>query len=427
MSSAADPQFVAILGQDYHGIKAKLSVQEGETVKLGQKLFLDKHTGVHFTSPAGGTIEKISRGERRAIESLVIRIQGREEVRFQSYSCQELIGLTPEQAKKNLLLSGLWTAFRTRPYSKIPDPASIPHSIFVTATDTAPLAAEPAIIINEYPEDFTSGLLAIAALADVPVFICKSDSKITLPDHPRIIPVEFAGPHPAGLVGTHIHHLDPASAEKTVWHVNYQDVIAIGKLFTTGRLWVERIISLAGPGVKRPRLIRTRLGADIYALVEDELKQGTNRLISGSVLSGRQAGAGLAYLGRYHNQVSVLEERTDRDLLGWLFPRMNRYAFNRIRLAGFADMRLSFFDTSLNGVARPIVPLGNFERVLPFDLLPTPLLKSLMLGDLEAARDLGCLELDEEDLALCSYVCCSKQEYGGALRDCLTQIEAENR
>ena len=427
IASAARPRCVALLGDDYHGIRPKLLAREGEAVKLGQKLFFDKRTGVEFTSPASGIVEKINRGKKRAIESLVIRIQGDDEIRFHSHSHHALNILASEKVRETLLLSGLWTAFRTRPYSMIAHLESVPHSIFITATDTNPLAADPAVIINEYEEDFVNGLLVVARLADVPVYLCTNSSEIGIPGHSQIIPVEFAGPHPAGLVGTHIHHLDPASAEKTVWHINYQDVIAIGKLFTTGRIWVERIVSLAGPGVIKPRLLRMRLGADLNELVREELHPGSHRLISGSVLSGRKTRPGLAYLGRYHNQVTVVNDMANREFLGWLLPRMKRFAFNSIFQTVFPVRRPFAFDTSLNGTTRPIVPVGNFERVMPLDLLPTPLFKSLILGDIEDARRLGCLELDEEDLALCSYVCCSKQEYGRALRDCLGKIELENQ
>jgi Na+-transporting NADH:ubiquinone oxidoreductase subunit A len=244
---------VALLGPDYNGLKPTVQVAEGDRVKLGQTLFTDKTTAVNYTSPGSGVVSAVHRGERRVLQSVVISLEGDEEETFTSYSQQELPRLSREQVRDNLLASGLWTALRTRPYSKVPAPDAfaLPQSIFVTAMDSNPLALKSDVVINSYQQDFQNGLTAI------------SGSQITI--------AEFQGRHPAGLVGTHIHCLDPVSAAKTVWHLNYQDVIAIGKLFTTGRLWTERTISLAGPLIRTPRLIRTRLGANTEELVDGEL------------------------------------------------------------------------------------------------------------------------------------------------------------
>jgi Na+-transporting NADH:ubiquinone oxidoreductase subunit A len=420
------PESVALIGEDYIGIRPRLLVSSGDRVKLGQALFTDKKTQLNYTSPASGIITHINRGAKRVLKSIVIRIEGDEEQSFDVYQRQHLGELTSFRVKDNLLASGLWIAFRTRPFSKNPAPTTIPHSIFVTAMDTNPLAADPGVIINEYRQDFIDGLTVISRLVDVPIFICKAPATdIPAPANDQIIPVEFEGPHPAGLAGTHIHFLDPISAGKTVWHLNYQDVIAIGKLFTTGRLWAERIVSLAGPQVNQPRLIRSRLGADIETLIKDELKQDINRVISGSVLSGRHAKGWAAYLGRYHSQISVIEEGGERELLGWLSPGRRKFSANNIFLSSVFRKQRFNFTSSLNGNIRAMIPLGNFEGVMPLDLLPAPLLKALLVHDTETAQALGCLELDEEDLALCAYVCCSKLDYGSALRANLTEIEAD--
>ena len=400
------PASVALIGEDYPGLKARMLVKEGERVKKGQPLFMDKHIQINYTAPAAGTVKEINLGKRRALESVVVELNGNETVTFQSYTRERINSLSKDEVKENLRASGLWPAFRTRPYGKTPDPDSLPHSIFVTAMDTQPLAADPAVIINAYVEDFIDGLNIIANIADIPVFVCQGTKEIPLANHDRIKPVEFTGPHPAGLVGTHIHYLDPSSAGKTVWYINYQDVIAIGKLFTSGHLWQQRIIALAGPGVIKPRLVRTFPGADIHSLTEKELVSGDHRLISGSVLSGREAKKPLAFLGRFHHQISVIQEGGEKTLSGWWLRKRS------------VDV-----DTSMNGRSRAIIPLDHFEQVMPLDILPTPLLKSLIVEDLESAEALGCLELEEEDLALCTYVCCGKQEYGQALRNCLSKIE----
>ena len=415
---------VALIGEDYIGIRPKLIVSEGDRVKLGQILFTDKQTQVNYTSPASGIISHINRGAKRVLQSIVIRIEGDEELSFDAYQRQHLSELTSSKVKDNLLASGLWASFRTRPFSKNPAPTTIPHSIFVTAMDTNPLAADPEVIIHAYQQDFIDGLTIVSRIADVQVFVCKAPTAdLPTPANDQIMTVEFDGPHPAGLVGTHIHFLDPVSTTKMVWYLNYQDVIAIGKLFTTGRLWMDRIISLAGPQAQQPRLLRTRLGADIATLIKDELKPGINRIISGSVLSGRHAKGWASFLGRYHTQISVIEEGGEREFVGWLSPGRKKFSANSIFLSSFFRKQLFNFTSSLNGNIRAMVPLGNFENVMPLDLLPVPLLKALLVHDTETVQTLGGLELDEEDLALCSYACCSKLDYGAALRANLTEIE----
>jgi Na+-transporting NADH:ubiquinone oxidoreductase subunit A len=251
------------------------------------------------------------------------------------------------------------------------------------------------------------------------------DSAIPCPELDQLVVAEFAGPHPAGLSGTHIHMLDPVSKDKTVWSINYQDVIAIGKLFTAGLLFVERVISLAGPQVKRPRLLRTRLGAAIDDLVCDELKAGENRIVSGSLLCGHEAHGKLAYLGRYHLQLSVLQERREKELLPWLRPGKERFSILNIFASCMAPDKRFSFSTTTNGEQRAMVPMGSYEDVMPLDMLPTQLLRALIVHDTDTAQALGCLELDEEDLALCTYVCPGKYDYGLLLRECLNLIEKE--
>ena len=236
----------------------------------------------------------------------------------------------------------------------------------------------------------------------------------------------FAGPHPAGLAGTHIHFLDPVHAEKSVWSLNYQDTIAVGKLFATGRLWTERVVSIAGPMAAKPRLVRTRLGASLDELTAGELKTGKKlRVISGSVFGGRTSRGACAFLGRYHLQVSCLEEGTEREMLHYLRAGANKHSVMNLFISKLSSGKLFDFTTSTNGSPRAMVPIGNYEEVMPLDILPTQLLRALIVGDTEMAQKLGCLELDEEDLALCTYVCAGKYEYGPILRDNLTRIEKE--
>jgi Na+-transporting NADH:ubiquinone oxidoreductase subunit A len=418
---------VGLVGLDYLGLKPTIQVQEGDRVKLGQILFSDKKTpGVNFTAPASGTVGAINRGPRRILESVVVQLDGQEEETFQAYPQETLSQLPRDQVRENLLASGLWTSFRTRPYSKVPAPSSEPHSIFVTAMDSNPLAARAEVIINAYREDFLTGLTILSRLTSGKVFVCKSPGTPIPTDGSSSVTVaEFSGPHPAGLPGTHIHFLDPVSAAKTVWHLQYQEVIAIGKLFTTGRLWTERIISLTGPLVERPRLIRTRQGANTDDLLEGEVPDQPQRVISGSVFSGRQAAGWGNFLGRYHTQICVLPEGGEREFMGWITPGSDKYSANRIFLSSLFKGRKFAFNTLQHGGPRGIVPIGVYEKVMPLNILPTPLLKALAVQDTDSAQALGCLELDEEDLALCSFVCPSKYDFGGYLRNNLDQIEEE--
>ncbi len=427
ISPCATPRHVAILGDDYVGMRPTMLVQEGDSVIKGQPLFEDKkNPGVLFTAPASGTIAAIHRGERRVLQSVVIRVEGEQQREFTRHDVADLPTLSRQAVQAQLLASGLWTALRTRPFSKTPVPDTVPAAIFVTAMDTNPLSADPQPIILAQRQAFDAGLTLLTRLTEGKVHVCQAGGG-KLGGHPqgKVTFNAFAGPHPAGLPGTHIHFLEAVSLTKQVWHLNYQDVIAIGKLFTTGELCTERVIALGGPQMRNPRLVRTCLGADINDLLVDETLEGENRHISGSVLSGRHATGAQAYLGRFHLQVSVVREGREKELFGWVMPGREKFSVTRTTLGHFLRNKLFNFSTDTNGGERAMVPIGNYERVMPLDILPTLLLRDLLAGDTDGAQALGCLELDEEDLALCTYVCPGKYEYGPVLREVLTRIEQE--
>ncbi|HEH9771701.1 Na(+)-translocating NADH-quinone reductase subunit A [Pasteurella multocida subsp. multocida] len=417
---------VALLGEEYVGMRPSMKVREGDVVKKGQVLFEDKkNPGVVFTAPASGTVTAIHRGAKRVLQSVVIKIEGNEQITFEKYTTEQLNQLTSEQVRQNLQTSGLWTALRTRPFSKVPAVDATPVSIFVNAMDTNPLCADPQVIVQQSAQAFEAGLTVLSRLHEGKVYLCKAaNASIPSPSIANLDVKEFAGPHPAGLSGTHIHFIDPVSATKFVWYINYQDVIAVGKLFTTGELDVSRVVSLAGPQVKNPRLVRTVLGANLSQLTANEVKDGENRVISGSVLSGAKAAGPVDYLGRYALQVSVLEEGREKEFLGWIMPGANKYSLSRTVLGHFSK-KLFNFTTALNGGERAMVPIGAYERVMPLDIIPTLLLRDLAAGDTDSAQALGGLELDEEDLALCTFVCPGKNEYGPLLRQALDKIEKE--
>jgi Na+-transporting NADH:ubiquinone oxidoreductase subunit A len=415
---------VALIGYDYHGMKPTMLVREGDTVKKGQPLFSDKkNEGVVYTAPASGVVSKINRGLRRVFQSIVIDVEGDESIEFKKHSDDELATLSGDDVAAHLVETGVWTAFRTRPFSKVPQVGSKPAAIFVQAMDTNPLAADPAVIIAEQTDAFVKGLSLLTKLTEGKVWLCKQPGS-NVPTANGVTVEEFAGIHPAGNPGTHIHFLDPVSSKKTVWTINYQDVIALANLFTTGEIDNKRVVAFAGPQVKEPRLVRTQLGVSLTELAQDELKDGDNRLISGSVFGGRGGEAVTEFLGRYHTQISVLENDHSRPMIHWLRPGMENFSVLNIYLGKFLGKKFNF-STSQNGSERAMMPVGQFENVMPLDILPTQLLRAIAVGDLDSAEQLGALELDEEDLALCTYVCAGKYEYGPILRNNLARIEAE--
>lgn len=424
---------VAVLGTDYVGMKPTMRVQEGDRVRLGQALFEDKKTeGVLFTAPATGTVRSINRGAKRALQSVVIDVDADAEAAgdvetFETLGPDRVAAADADEVQALLVATGLWTALRTRPFSCTPELGSRPRSIFVTAIDTQPLAADPVKTIAGHREAFAHGLDVLARLTDGPVFLCTApDADVPTGSDARIRHETFSGPHPAGLVGTHIHFLDPVGPGRTVWSIGYQDVIAIGATLTSGRLFTDRTVALAGPPVKRPRLLRTRLGASLSELVDGEAAaDGDLRLISGSVLMGHIGRGPFSFLGRYHQQLSVLGEDHEREMLHYIRPGVDKFSVFPVFLSRLLGRKRFDFGTSTNGSARAMVPIGTYESVMPLDILPTQLLRALLVGDLDNAIALGCLELDEDDLALCTFACPGKYEYGPVLRATLNRIQKE--
>ncbi|HOC67851.1 MAG: Na(+)-translocating NADH-quinone reductase subunit A [Candidatus Hydrogenedentes bacterium ADurb.Bin101] len=453
---------VAVMALDHVGLKPRMLVQPGDVVKRGQALFEDKKAaGALFTAPGAGTVRAVHRGERRALQSVVIDLTESEASGsptaedfqlFSAYTGSPVDSLSREQVRDLLVESGLWVSLRTRPLSHVPHPEGVPNSIFITACDSNPLAPDMDALVDGRQAALDAGVLAMTKLTPGTIFFCKSAKDKLAPtvSAPNLQVETFSGPHPSGTVGVHIHTLDPiglriterrprwdhlglhihlldpVGGAKTVWHIGLQDLLSVGELFLTGKLDVTRIISLGGPMVKKPRLLRTRLGASIGELVAGELEDGENRIISGSVFNGRQAaGEVLGYLGRFHNQICVLREGREREFMGWLAPGGNKFSISRLFLSKLTPSKLFGMHTGTHGSPRAIVPIGLYEQVMPMDIQPTYLLRSLCVDDVEQAEKLGCLELDEEDLALCSFVDPGKTDFGPILRRNLELIEKE--
>jgi Na+-transporting NADH:ubiquinone oxidoreductase subunit A len=433
---AKQPSRVALIAADYIGMKPRMDVKVGDAVKRGQILFEDRKTpGVFYTAPAAGTVAAINRGEKRAFQSVVVELSANElagtltaedHATFAAFTGKEPAQLTTEEVRALLLESGLWTALRTRPFSKVADPETTPKALFVTATDTNPLAPSIDAIYAGNEDDFHRGLACVQKLSGGKTYLCTGPrSKVDAGGVAGVITETFEGAHPTGNVGVHIHLLDPVERGRAVWHLGLQDVIAIGRLFRSGQLDVARVVSLAGPVVKSPRLLRTRVGVALDHLVQGELSDGENRVISGSVLAGRAAsGEIFGYLGRYHQQVSALREGREREFLGWLGLGTDKFSVLGIYFGKLLRRRFDF-TTTTHGSHRAMVPLGLYEKVTPMDIHPTFLLRALAVQDTDRAIKLGALELDEEDIALCSFVDPGKENWGSLLRQNLTIIEKE--
>ena len=424
IDAANDVSSVAVLGSDYVGLKPTMLVKEGDVVKEGTPLFEDKkNPGVIVTAPAAGTVSAINRGAKRALLSVVIDIDGDAAEDF-SLS-DDIADLSQEQIRETLIKSGSWVSFRARPYGKVPAIDATPNSIFVNAMDTNPLAVNPTVIIDEQSSEFAKGVNILSKFG-VPVYVCQEKSA-KLPDlsASNVTLASFEGKHPAGLTSTHVHYIDPVNANKSVWTLGYQDVIAIGQLFTTGKVSVSRHVAVAGPLVNSPRVFVSRVGANISQLIDGRTTEGNKRVISGSVLNGHHAEGATDFLGRYDNQVSVIEEDENREFMGWIAPGFNKFSALNVFFANFFKPKAFNITSSQNGSPRAIVPIGVYEQVMPLDILPTPLIKAIVVKDTDSAQELGCLELVEEDLSLCSFVDPGKHDFGKVLRTTLTQIELE--
>lgn len=414
---ARSPRSVALLGDDFPNVRLALAVDVGDRVRVGETLASDRRNpAVRFTSPVAGRVAALHRGESRRIVALEIAVDGAETLELPRAPGGDPAALSREQVSARLLESGDWVALRTRPFGRIPAPDSVPAAIFVRAMDSNPLAADAGVVLGGRSEDLRAGLAALSRLSDGRVYLCARPGAV--PDDAmagveRLEHVTFAGPHPAGLVGTHIHHLLPVSAERRVWYVGYQDVLAMGRLLREGRPDPTRVVALAGPAVRRPRLLRTVLGAGTEDLVQGELAVEACRIVSGSLLSGRIAARPAGFLGRHHEQLCALPERATAPV-----PAARRW------LAAWGLARRADWTSERHGAPRALYPLARLDGAFPLRLPLAPLLRALAAGDDRAALGFGALELEEEDLALCAYLCPAKLDHGPLLRGALGRLEA---
>ena len=432
----------AVKPTDYVGIAPRLAVSEGDKVEAGSLLFVDKHNeAARFTSPVSGTVKAIVRGEKRALLAVVVEADGEQKsIRFDTDAT------TTDGIRKTMIESGLWTLLKQRPFGIIPQGDAQPKAVFISAFDSSPLPVDLPFMLEGRKEDFQAGIDILHTLAGT-VHLCLQGEH----DNGFLEKVNnanihhFAGPHPAGLVGTQIAAIDPINKGETVWTVNAQDVATIGRLFTTGVYNPERLVALCGPVVEKPHYHRTLAGASLTSL---EAKSGKRkaesvRFISGDVLSGTTIAAD-GFISAACDKVSVLPEGDYYDFLGWLRPNFKKFSFSRTFLSGFfkrkaengerrtengerrTESRFFTFDTGRHGSVRPLFVTGEFEKLVPMDIYPMQLIKACIAGDIEQMENLGIYEVEPEDLALCEFADTSKTEIQAAVRAGLEKIRKES-
>jgi Na+-transporting NADH:ubiquinone oxidoreductase subunit A len=402
---------------DFPGLVPRLTVRVGDNVKAGSALFTDKFSPeIRFTSPVSGRVADIVRGERRRLLEVVIETEGEDYV---SFGKAEPSSLSAGDIKARLLESGLWPVIRQRPYHIIARPDETPKSIFISGFDTAPLAPDYDFVMhNSNAGEFSAGIEALKKLTKGKIHLVLDAANISgsVLKNTRGVEIHyFRGPHPAGNPGIQIHHIDPVNKGETVWYVNLQDVLAVGRLFTEGIYRHDRIISLAGSEVIKPAYHRIRSGASIEGVTKGNVNAGEVRFISGNVLTGSSVAAN-GFLGFYDNMITVIPEGKYHEFFGWLTPGFGKLSFSRTFASSLLPRREYILNTNMHGGERAFVLTGIYEKVLPMDIFPMHLLKAILVEDIDMMEKLGIYEVAEEDFALCEYVCPSKIEIQAIIR-----------
>ncbi len=419
----------AVKPPDYHGLFPKMLVEEGARVKAGTPLFYDKYNeDVIFTSPVSGTYTQLIRGAKRRI--LEVRIKADAEDEYVQFGKEDIGSMTREKLIEKILKSGLWPAIRQRPYAVIANHKDVPRDIFITAFKSAPLAPDLDFVINGQEDLFNLGLGVLSKLTDGDVHLSVHTEKTISKAFTQVSGVKlhrFKGPHPAGNVGIQIHHIKPLNKGEVVWCLDIQDVVNLGRLFRDGIYYPQRIVALTGPEVLNPRYYKVLAGTRISPFTNKNIRveQGvTPRFISGDVLTGEKINKD-GFLGFYDDQLTVIPEGDKPELLGWLVPSLDKFSVSRTFFSFMMPWKKYRLNTNIRSGERPFVITGLYEKVLPMDILPMQLIKSIMINDIDMMEKLGIYEVAPEDLALCEYICPSKIEIQTIVREGLDAIQKE--
>lgn len=421
------PREVAVQPQDFRNTRVRVVVKEGDKVKAGTVLFYDKaREDVVFLSPVSGTVKAVNRGAKRALLEVVVATDdAKEQESFASFSSEEISKLSIEDVKKALLKGGMWPALRQRPFSNIADQTIQPKSIFVKAINTDPLAIDVDYVMQGQEETFQAGIDALKVLSKGDVHVCTepdAESK-ALTDVKNATTHTFAGPHPAGNVSVHIYKVDKIEKGDFVWYVDAQEVARIGELLLTGSFPAKKIYAVTGEGASSRYYAKTIVGTPLSDFMPAAELEG-KRCLSGSALSGHEVGA-KGFVGFYDSQITILPEGGHRKFLGWLIPGFDTYTLTNTYASAFAPKAEYSLDTDTNGGERAIVLNHLYDKYLPLDIPVYFLLKAVLANDIDSAEKMGILEVDEEDFALCTFVCPSKVEIGRIIRNGLDAIQKE--
>lgn len=424
--NAPHPETVAVKPTDFIGIIPRMMVEAGSEVKAGSPLFHDKSDEkLVFTSPVSGEVVDIRRGAKRKLLEVVVLAD--KETEYIDFGKADPNSLSREAIIDKLMRSGIWPAIRQRPYKVTANPTDEPKAIFISAFDTAPLAPDMDFVMHGQARDFQTGIDALKRLTPGKIHLnIRHNAPVSdIFTNARGVQInKFEGQHPAGCTGVQIHHIDPLGKNETVWVVNPQDVLVIGRLFNEGRYNATKIIALAGSEVKQPKYYKTITGSSVKHLIADNIIQGNNRYISGNVLTGTKI-SNEGYLGFYDNMITVIPEGDQPEFMGWLAPGFDKVSLSRTFFTWITPNKKYRLDTNQHGEERAFVLTGEYEKVLPMDIYPMQLLKAIMIGDIEAMENLGIYEVDEEDLALCEFICTSKMPIQKIIRQGLDLTRAE--
>ncbi|MEX0982400.1 MAG: Na(+)-translocating NADH-quinone reductase subunit A [Bacteroidales bacterium] len=416
----------AVKPVDFHGLTPRIVKKPCEEVKVGTTIFYDKHRPeIKYSSPVSGIVQKIVRGERRRIIEVLIEDDGKDTA--EAFKQGDPASMSREQVVENLVESGLWPAIQQRPYGIVASPSDVPRDIFISGFDTAPLAPDYDFIMKDSEKEFQTGINALVQLTEGKVHLgldAEYPAAKAYIEAKNVVRHYFKGPHPAGNVGIQIHKIAPINKGEKVWTIRPQDVVSIGRLFQTGKYDPNMIVALCGSEVIKPVYYKTIRGAEVSTIIHENLKQDNVRIISGNVLTGRKISPE-GFIGFSDAHVTVIPEGDYYEMFGWITPGFNKFSVSRSFFSWLTPDREYTLDTNLHGGKRAFVMTGEYEKVLPMDIYPMALLKSIIVEDIDKMEQLGIYEVLEEDLALCEFVCTSKTPVQSVLRSGLRMLRKE--